>query len=158
VGERENQRQRDMMREALAGFVEEDIEAATWARRHRGWEDSWRKGPEWISRRLARGDHPADHTGSFNILVVTPTRVMVFNAKPAAPMMKVRRKIAEWPRGGVRIASKGHTVTSHYNQGNSSSSHRIVRATFTWSGEERPLILDFPPGALTKETLETARR
>lgn len=128
---REEERQRQIVRDALAGFVDEEIEAAGYAMRHLGWEDSWRKGPRWIKRHLFTGDHPEDNTGTYNVLVVTPTRLLLFNAKPKPPLLKVRRQIAEWPRGGVRVVSKGTTATSHYNQGNSASTHRIVRATLT---------------------------
>ncbi|HEX8084161.1 MAG TPA: hypothetical protein VF529_07700 [Solirubrobacteraceae bacterium] len=149
--------QRGLLRTALEGFVDEEIEAAHYAMRHRGWEDSWRKGPEWIKRHFFASDHPKDHTGTFNVVVVTPSRVMVFNAKPKAPLLKVRRKIAEWPRGGVRVVWKGRTAVSHYNSGNSRSDHRIIRATFTWDGEEEPFILDFPTGPLSNEVLLAIR-
>ena len=82
---------------------------------------------------------------------------MLFNAKPGSPFMKVRRQIAEWPRGGVAIESKGATAVSHYNDQTQMASRRIVRATFTWEGEERPLILDFPKAKQTREVLEAAK-
>ena len=37
------------------------------------------------------------------------------------------------------------------------ASTRVVRAIFTWDGEERPLVLDFPKGPLTKELLEAVK-
>lgn len=37
------------------------------------------------------------------------------------------------------------------------STHRIIRATFTWEGEDRPFILDFPNGPLTNEVLVAVR-
>jgi hypothetical protein len=148
--------ERGVTRNVLAAVVDEEIVAAHYALRHRGWEDSWRKGPEWIKRRLFASDHPTDHTGRFNVVAVTPTRVMVFNAK-SSPFLKIRRQIAEWPRGGVRVAWKGTTAVSHYNSGDSMSSQRIIRATFRWEGEEKPLILDFPKGKLSDEVLVAIR-
>jgi hypothetical protein len=156
MAERENQRQRQLMRDAVAGLVDEEIEVAFYAMREHGFEDSWRKGPRWIKRRLKSG-HPADDTGTFNIVVLTPTRVLLFNAKPGAPMMVVRRQIAEWPRGALDVHWKGHTAVAHYNSQSSMASTRVVRAIFTWDGEERPLVLDFPKGALTKELLEAVK-
>jgi hypothetical protein len=149
---------RQLVHDALRGHVDEEVEDAYYAMRHLGFEDSWRKGFRWIGRRLASGDHPADHTGTFNLLAVTPTRVMVFNAKPKAPFVQIRRQIAEWPRGGVAIASQRATAVAHYNQGASSTSRRILRATFTWDGEERPLILDFPNDEHAKAVLAAAAR
>jgi hypothetical protein len=83
---------------------------------------------------------------------------MVFNAKPAAPFVRVRRQIAEWPRGGVAIHSEGATAVAHYNQGSSSTRRRILRTTFTWDGEDRPLILDFPNDKNAKAVLVAAAR
>jgi hypothetical protein len=125
--------------------------------REDAWGDSWKRGPRWIKRRLASG-HPADDTGTMNVLVLTPTRVLVFNAKPKAPLLEIRRQIAEWPIEAVRLESRGMKTTSHYNQGNSSSTHRIIRATITWTGEERPLVLDFPSNPNAKEVIEAVKR
>src|SRR5687767_3947938 len=157
MGEPENRRQRQLIRDALSSFVDEDIEAAYYAMREYGWQDRWRKGFRWIRRRFP-SDHPKDKTGSYNVVAVTPTRVLVFNAKPQAPLLEVRRQIAEWPRDEVRVTTKGMTVESHYNSGSSMSRHRITRATFSWDGEERPLILDFGKGPLVKEVLEALKR
>ena len=95
---------------------------------------------------------------------LTPTRVMVFNAKPDPPGMKIRRRIADWPVEAVHLESKGMTFRAHYNQGASASNHRVIRATITWDGEERPLILDFQRSdnaraaiAAVKEATEAAR-
>ena len=116
MGEPENRRQRQLMGDALEGCVDEEIVSAYYGMREDAWGDSWKKGPRWIKRRLASG-HPADDTGTINVLVLTPTRVMVFNAKPKAPLLEIRRKIADWPVGAVRLESKGMKATSHYKPG-----------------------------------------
>ena len=157
MGEAENRRQRQLMGQALQGHVDGEIVAAYYGMREDAWGDSWKKGPRWIRRRLASG-HPADDTGSYNVLVLTPTRVMVFNAKPSPPLLKVRRKIADWPIEAVRLEDKRMTFTSHYNQQTQMSTHRVIRATLTWDGEERPLILDFPTSPNAKEVVEAVKR
>ena len=149
--------ERGITRNALADFVDEEILASHYAMRHRGWENSWRKGPNWIKRHFFASDHPTDHTGTFNVVAVTPTRVLVFNAKPEKPFLKIRRQIAEWPHGAVRVAWKGEKVHSSYNSGASSEWNSIIRATFRWDGEEDPLILDFPRGRLSNEVLVAIR-
>jgi hypothetical protein len=153
---REEERQRQILLDALDPFVDEEIEVAHYAMREYGFEDSWRKGLRWIRRRFP-SDHPKDRTGTYNVVAVTPTRVLVFNAKPEPPLLAIRRQIAEWPLGEIRVTSKGESVESHYNSGSSMSRHRIVRARFSWDGEERPLVLDFPKGAQTKAVLDALR-
>ena len=83
---------------------------------------------------------------------------MVFNAKPKAPLLEIRDKIADWPVEAVRLEDKRMTFTAHYNQSGSMSTHRVIRATITWDGEERPLILDFATNPNAKEVIEAVKR
>ena len=142
--EPEQRRQRQIMGTALQGHLDEEIVAAYYGMREDAWGDSWKKGPRWIRRRFA-GDHPADNTGTYNVARPHPDAghgLQRQAAGAAARDPSQDRRLAD--RGGADRDER-MTFTAHYNQATrcprTASSGRRSR----WDGEERPLILDFPP-------------
>lgn len=160
MGEPENRRQRGLMRDALAGWIDEEIVAAYYFLRHKAWEDDWRKGPWALKRLLRTSDHPADRVARMNVLALTPAHLVVFTARAKAPLLVVRAPLVAWPLDAVSIASRGKAVTATSIRSDGSSQrwdNRIIRATLSVAGDDRPLIMDFPNHDLSRELIAAVK-
>jgi hypothetical protein len=100
-----------------------------------------------------RHDHPADHLGFRNVVVLTPTQVLIFagNAKP--PLVRVKGLVGAWPLSDVGVTSKNHTSQAYMNQGSGTYETPVIRATLTFAGGDEPLGMDLPRDELAREAV-----
>jgi hypothetical protein len=148
----EIERQRTMLTDAVGGLVDEEIVAIGYFHRIGTSDDSWRKGPEALRRLVAkRRDHPADHLGSRNVLVLTATRVLVVSGSARPPLVRVKALVGAWPLQDITFASKQHTSHAYMSQAGGSHDTLVIRATMTFAGGEAPLSMDFPRDALSRQ-------
>jgi hypothetical protein len=161
MGEPENRRQRAIVRKALEGHMDVDTVVAAYVfQRYLAWEDNWRKPFMALKRLFAPSDHPGDRVGSLNVLVLTADRLLVFKGRPRAPLVKVRKQIADWPLAKLSLTSKGKQVVAHSHPSTGGSlrfDSRIIRATLTVDGEERPFIMDFASNDLAREVIAAVK-
>ena len=148
------------MRAILAPHVDEEVVAGQWFRPAHTMEDDGLRAFRFLRRRLSSGEHIADRIRGWNVLVLTPTRLLVFTARTvrATPPVVAKKLIGSWPLSEVSVKHKGRKVTSHFHgSGNSwAYSSRVRRATLEFAGDERPLVIDFPDDPLAKELLNGA--
>ncbi|MDT4920894.1 MAG: hypothetical protein QOI15_1796 [Pseudonocardiales bacterium] len=145
-------RVKGLLREAVADDVAEDIVAIGWFHREDSGNDSLAHGPRLLRRVFAkRDDHPADHLGSRNVLVLTPTRVLVYAGKAEAPLVRVTKRVGAWPIAGVTATAKNHTAESYMQNSGGTVRTRMLRATLTFSDDTAPLTMDFQRDQLGKE-------
>jgi hypothetical protein len=158
VGEPENRRQRDAMLALLAPHVDEEVVCGEWFTPAKGMEDDGLAAVKWLRRRLSSGQRPDDRLRGANILVLTPTRLLAFTARRvrATPPVEPKERIGEWPLSQVELTYRGRKAESYFFTTGSYTS-KIVRATLTFTGDERPLVIDFPDTPLARELLKAAR-
>jgi hypothetical protein len=82
VGEPENERNRRMLREAIAPFTDEEIVSVGWFDRGESTGDSWRKGPRLLRRLLSTSDHAADNTGTYKRRTLRATMTLDGEPRP----------------------------------------------------------------------------
>lgn len=159
MGEPENRRQREAMRATMAPHVDEEVVAAEWFRPAKGMEDDGLAAVKWLRRATSGGHHAADRIRGWNILVLTPTRVLAFTARPqrSTPPVAPKKQIGDWPLGDLALDFKGRKATSYFAHGAGSYTSKIVRATLTVPGDDRPLVIDFPDTPLARELLKAAK-
>jgi hypothetical protein len=159
VGEPENRRQREAMLATMAPVVDEEIVCAEWFTPAKGMEDDGLAAIKWLRRRLSSGERRDDRLRGANVLVLTPTRLLAFTARRvrATPPVEPKEQIGDWPLAHVDLAYRGRKAESFFNTTGSTYTSKIVRATLTFDGDERPLVIDFPDKPLARELLKTAK-
>jgi hypothetical protein len=155
MGEPENRRQREAMRAQMAPWVEEDVVCAEWFAPAKGMEDDGLAAVKWIRRRVSSGERIDDRIRSVNILALTPTRLIAFAGRRvrATPSVEPKQQVGEWPLAGVALEYRGRKAESYMAHGGGTYTSKIVRATLTLPGEDRPLTIDFPDTPLARELL-----
>lgn len=151
-------RQRQILIDAVDGYVDEEISAIGYFHREGLSDDGWRKGPDALRRLFAkRDDHPADRLGFRNVLVLTPTRVLVLagNAKP--PLVRVKGLVGAWPLAEVGLTSRNHTSQTYMSMGSGTYETPVIRATLTFAGGEEPLGMDLPRDELAREVVAAVK-
>jgi hypothetical protein len=158
VGEPENRRQREAMRALMTPYVEEEVVCAEWFTPAKGMEDDGLAAVKWLRRRLSRGERPDDRLRGTNILVLTRTRLLAFTARRvrATPPVEPRRQVGDWPLTQVGLTYRGRKAQSYFAHYGGTYTSKIVRATLTFDGDERPLVIDFPDTPLARELLKAA--
>jgi hypothetical protein len=156
VGEPENRRQREAMLATMAPVVDEEVVCAEWFAPAKGMEDDGLAAIKWLRRRLSSGGRPDDRLRGANILVLTPTRVLAFTARRvrATPPVEPKEQIGEWPLTQVDLSYRGRKAESFFNATGSTYTSKVVRATLTFAGDDRPLVIDFPDTPLARELLK----
>jgi hypothetical protein len=92
-------RQRQILKDAVDGRLDEEIVAIGYFHRQGSSDDSWRHGPDALRRVFAkRADHPADHLGYRNVVVLTPTQVLVFSGSAKPPLVRVKELVGRGRR------------------------------------------------------------
>jgi len=157
VSEREDERNRKMLREAIAPFTGEEIVAIGWFSREGTSEDSWKKGPRLLKRLFASGEHAADNLGNRNVLALTPSQVLVFAGSARPPLVRVKRQIAAWPLDRVHLESRTHTGHVLMNATANTYKTKVLRAVLTVAGEDRPLVMDFPTIPISREVIAAVK-
>ena len=156
---RDVDRQRTAMQGMMGPEVGEDVVSAQWFTPAKGMEDDGLAAIKWVRRRLSSGEHADDRIRGWNILVLTPTRLVMFTARyvRSTPPVRPKKKIGEWPLDRVSVEFRGRKAQSYMASTGSSYTSRIVRATLTFADEDRPLVIDFHDDALTRELLKAAK-
>src|SRR4051812_34853786 len=146
------------MRAQMAPWVREDVVAAEWFAPAKGMEDDGLAAVKWIRRRVSGGKRVDDRIRSCNVLVLTPTRLVAFAGRRvrATPAVEPKRQIGEWPLSRVKLSYRGRKAESYMAHAGGTYTSKIVRATLTLHGEDRPLTIDFPDTPLARELLEAA--
>ena len=156
----EHERQREALRAMLQPRFDEEVVTAQWFHRAGLSGDDGLRVFKAIKRWTASGDHPADRVAGWNVLALTPTGVVVFTGRPvkATPPVAVRDLLARWPLEQLTMSWKRHKIEStFFNTGGSTYTSYAQRATLSWEGEERPLLLDMPNDKLSREVLPQIR-
>jgi hypothetical protein len=159
VGEPENKRQREAMRALMAPYVDEEVISGEWFTPAKGMEDDGLAAIKWLRRRLSSGERPDDRLRGANILVLTPTRLLAFTARRvrSTPPVEPKQQIGDWPLGRFALEYRGRKAESFMNATGSTYTSKIVRATLTFDGDNRPLVIDFPDTPLARELLKSAQ-
>jgi hypothetical protein len=149
-------RQRNAMRAQMEPWVGEEVVCAEWFAPAKGMEDDGLAAVKWIRRRVSSGERIDDRIRTWNILVLTPTRLVAFAGRHvrATPSVEPRKQVGEWPLAAVGLKYKGRKADSYFAHGGGTYTSKIVRATLTLPGEERPLVIDFPDTPLARELLK----
>ncbi len=155
MGEPENRRQREAMRAQMASWLNEEVVCAEWFAPAKGMEDDGLAAVKWIRRRASGGDRVDDRLRTWNILALTPTRLVAFAGRHvrATPSVEPRREIGAWPLSGVALEYRGRRAESYMAHAGGTHTSKIVRATLTLPGEDRPLVIDFPDTPLARALL-----
>jgi len=157
----EHERQREALRAALRLHLDEEPLTAQWFHRAGLSGDDGLRAFKAIRRWTARGEHPADRVAGWNVVALTPTQLVVFRGRPvrATPPVEIRDLVARWPLDRLALTWKRHKVEStFFSMGGSTYTSHVQRATLTWAGEARPLMLDLPNDKLSREFLQAARQ
>jgi len=156
VGEPENRRQREAMLATMAPVVDEQVVCAEWFTPAMGMEDDGLAAVKWLRRRLSSGARPDDRLRGANILVLTPTRLLAFTARRvrATPPVEPRKQVGTWPLTEIELTYSGRKAESYFAHYGGTYTSKIVRATLTFDGDERPLVIDFPDTPLARELLK----
>jgi hypothetical protein len=159
VGEPENRRQREAMLATLAPVVDEEVVCGEWFLPAKGMEDDGLAAVKWLRRRLSSGRRPDDRLRGANILVLTPTRLLAFTARRvrATPPVEPRKQVGDWPLTEVELTYRGRKAQAYFAHYGGTYTSKIVRATLTLAGEERPLVIDFPDTPLARELMKAAK-
>jgi hypothetical protein len=151
-------RQRQILIDGVGGLVDEEIVAIGYFHREGTSDDSWRKGPNALRRMFAkRDDHPADSLGFRNVLVLTPTRVLVFSGNAKPPLVRVKDLVGAWPLSEVGLTSTNHTSQAYMSHGSGTYDTPVVRASLTFAGGEEPLGMDLPRDELAREVVSAIK-
>ena len=158
MGEPENRRQREAMLATMAPVVDEQVVCAEWFTPAKGMEDDGLAAVKWLRRRLSSGARPDDRLRGANILVLTPTRLLAFTARRvrATPPVEPKTQVGEWRLREVSLDYRGRKAESYLAHYGGTYTSKIVRATLTFDGDERPLVIDFPDTPLARELLKAA--
>jgi hypothetical protein len=156
---REEERQRLVLRDMLAGHVNEEVLGAYWFMRGGLFGDDWRRPFRAIWRAFSGGRHAADRLGRHNVFVLTPTRVVVFAGRYARglPPVELREELGSWAFDAVELVSKRTKLSSFMATTGSSYDSYVLRATLTVPGEERPIVMDFPYDKVSRELMKAAK-
>src|SRR3954447_5128378 len=92
-----------LLTDQVAADVSEEITAIGYFFREDTANDSFKHGPRFLRRVLAkRDDHLEDHLGSMNVIVLTPTPLHIYAGKTKAPWLQVTKKLGAWLLHDVR--------------------------------------------------------
>lgn len=154
----EHERQLELLRGEIVALIDDHVVAAQWCARAGRFGDDGLRVVKALKRWTARGDHPADRAPAWNILALTPTRLVVCSGRYVKRLPPVEPKdvLAAWPLAEVELTSRRIKVSSFFASTGSTYDSTMRRATIRWDGEERPLELDFPNDRLARDTLKLA--
>ena len=154
---KEVDRQRSAFRELMAPWVAEEVVCAEQFWPPRGTKGDGNGAAAWVRRRLRSGDHPDGRLKSFNILVLTPTRLVAFAGRHfrGTPSVEPKEEIGAWPLGEVSLRYRGRKREAFFASIGNTYTSKVVRATLTLAGTDRPLVADFPETPLARELLKS---
>ena len=144
-----------LLADQVAADVGGEITAIGYFFREDTANDSFKHGPRFLRRMLARrDDHLEDHLGSMNVVVLTPTHLHIYSGKTKAPWLQVTGKLGAWPLQDVRMEMRSHTASSYSQNQGGSTRTRMKRVTLTFSDGTAPLTIDFVRDKLGRECTE----
>jgi hypothetical protein len=151
-------RQRQILVDAVGDLVDEEIVAIGYFHREGSSDDSWRKGPDALRRMFGKRDeHPADHLGYRNVIVLTASQVLVFSGSAKAPLVRVSELVGAWPVSEVGLESHNHTSQAYMAHGSGTYDTPVIRATLTFTDGDEPLGMDFPRDELAREVIAAVK-
>lgn len=104
----EHERQLEILRGEVVALIDDHVVSAQWCARAGRFGDDGLRAIKAIRRWTARGDHPADRAPGWNILALTPTRLVVCSGRYVKRLPPVEPKdvLASWPLGQVELTSR----------------------------------------------------